>query len=259
MDDVKFIGHDSVFAERLRGLMTENGTTQTILAGITGITRQAISQYMDGLIQPNIEKLHKIASHFQVSTDYLLGFSDVKSFDLDVKAISEKTGLSDYSVEMLISYNEKLGGAYLIPIVDYLIEQEFPLYFEEEENFLLNIEEHLNHVSANEDAFDKLSIDRKKLDDDYLEWKNNHTSLLNIIEDYFAATASDEKLYITGKTIKKEVDFKNTMQKNVTTKRVVEANKLVEQVFISEIGDVLKVLKKRYIETKPKIYSIDFE
>lgn len=102
MNDVKFTGYDSVFATRLRELMSGNGTTQKDLAGVTGITRQAISQYMDGSVQPNIEKLYKISEFFEVSADYLLGLSDVKSFDIDIKAISEKTGLSEKSTNIFI-------------------------------------------------------------------------------------------------------------------------------------------------------------
>ncbi|WP_050740673.1 helix-turn-helix domain-containing protein [Acetobacterium bakii] len=104
MGEVTFAGYDSVFATRLRELMSENGTTQKDLAGVTGITRQAISQYMDGSIQPNIEKLYKICNFFKVSAEYLLGLSGVKSFDLDIKAISEKTGLSERAINKIVAY-----------------------------------------------------------------------------------------------------------------------------------------------------------
>lgn len=106
MNKVKFTGYDSIFATRLRELMSENGTTQKDLAGVTGITRQAISQYMDGSIQPNIEKLYKICDSFKVSADYLLGISDAKSFDIEDKAISEKLLLDDDSIEQLKSVKE---------------------------------------------------------------------------------------------------------------------------------------------------------
>ncbi|OXS24693.1 MAG: hypothetical protein BI182_16935 [Acetobacterium sp. MES1] len=105
MNDVKFTGYDSVFATRLRELMSGNGTTQKDLAGVTGITRQAISQYMDGSVQPNIEKLYKICDFFKVSADYLLGLSSVKSFDIEEKAIGEKTGLSESAIEKLLGLN----------------------------------------------------------------------------------------------------------------------------------------------------------
>ncbi|WKY47152.1 helix-turn-helix transcriptional regulator [Eubacteriaceae bacterium ES3] len=250
---------DSVFQERFSNLMKERGITQAEASDGIGVTRQAISLYATGKRTPDMNSLYRICDYFQVSADYLLGLSEVQSFDLDVKAISEKTGLSDYSVDMLITYNEFTLSESLIPVVDYLIEQEKPLYFEAEENYLCGVECQLDDVSADEDEYEELEARRGKLDNEYLEWKNNHTPLLKIIEDYFSASISDEKLYITGETIKKEGEFKSTVQKNVTAKREVEAYKLVEQVFISEVGDALKELKKRFIETKPRIYSINFE
>lgn len=63
----------NIFAERLALLMKERGSTQKDLASATGITRQAISQYMDGSVQPNIEKLYMICQFFNVSADYMLG------------------------------------------------------------------------------------------------------------------------------------------------------------------------------------------
>lgn len=107
MGEVIFTGYYSVFAERLRGLMSESGTTQKELAGVIGITRQAISQYMDGSIQPNIEKLFKIAVFFKVSADYLLRMSDVKSLDLDDKIISEKLGFNEKAIETIESLSER--------------------------------------------------------------------------------------------------------------------------------------------------------
>ena len=74
-----FSGQDSIFARRLRGLMEENRTTQKELAEVVGTTRQAISQYMDGSVQPNIEKLCKIASYYGCVSDYLLGMCDFRN------------------------------------------------------------------------------------------------------------------------------------------------------------------------------------
>lgn len=250
---------DSVFQERFSNLMKERGITQAEASDGIGVTRQAISLYATGKRTPDINSFYRIADFFEVSADYLLGLSDVQSLDLDVKAISEKTGLSDYSIDILESYNEKFNGEYLIPVINYLIEQEEPLHFVEEEISLSNIEVHLNQASANEEDFDKLSADRKKLGDAYLEWKNNHAPLLKIIEDFFMASASDEELFITGETIKKETDFKSKVQKDITTKRVVTANKVVEQVFLSEIGDAVKNLKAKYQIDRSEMYSIGFE
>ena len=100
-DNKVFIGYNSIFALRLRELMSERKTTQKELAEIVGTTRQAISQYADGSVQPNIEKLYKITNYFRVSCDWLVGASDIRSSDVDKIAMSKKLGLSQTAIEYL--------------------------------------------------------------------------------------------------------------------------------------------------------------
>jgi transcriptional regulator with XRE-family HTH domain len=100
-NDNVFVGYDSVFATRLRELMEANKTTQKDLAEIVGTTRQAISQYADGSVQPNIEKLYKMASYFGVSSDWLIGKNDIQSHDVDDIAINKKLGLTQEAIEEL--------------------------------------------------------------------------------------------------------------------------------------------------------------
>ena len=99
--DNKFSGYNSIFATRLRELMANHKTTQKELAEIVGTTRQAISQYADGSVQPNLEKLYKISSYYKVSSDWLIGKNDIKSPDIDNVAINKKLGLSQDSIEYL--------------------------------------------------------------------------------------------------------------------------------------------------------------
>lgn len=102
MKDVKkLIGYEGTFATRLRELMNNNKITQQDLASALGITRQAISQYADGSVQPNIEKLYKLSDYFKVSADYLLGISEVKTLNIDDQAIAARLGLSDESIYAL--------------------------------------------------------------------------------------------------------------------------------------------------------------
>lgn len=63
----------SIFAERLALLMKDRGVTQSVLSDAAGVTRQAISQYVTGEVQPNAEKIYKICKYFNVSADYMLG------------------------------------------------------------------------------------------------------------------------------------------------------------------------------------------
>ena len=79
--------YNNVFAARLKKLMQETKTTQQALAKEINITRQAISQYTDGSALPNIEKLEKISNYFNVSCDYLVGKTNVKTHDLSPQKV----------------------------------------------------------------------------------------------------------------------------------------------------------------------------
>lgn len=104
MEASNLIGYDGCFATRLRELMKKSKVTQQDLAAAVGTTRQAISQYADGSVQPNIEKLYKIAEYFKVSADYLLGISEVTSSDIDTKAINKMLGLSEKAINEMQIY-----------------------------------------------------------------------------------------------------------------------------------------------------------
>lgn len=97
----KIKGYDGILATRLRGLMDEAKITQIELAKKLGITRQSISQYMDGSIVPNAEKLYLIADFFDVSSDYLLGRTNVRTLSTDIVTACKITGLSEEFVKCL--------------------------------------------------------------------------------------------------------------------------------------------------------------
>lgn len=97
----KLLGYDGCFASRLRELMDNANVTQQVLAHHISVTRQAISQYAEGSAQPTIEKLFKIAQFFNVSADYLIGNSDIKSVEMRDKAINAQLGLSEITIKEL--------------------------------------------------------------------------------------------------------------------------------------------------------------
>jgi len=71
--------NNEIFNERLKGLRLELNLTQTQLAAPLGTTKGAIANYENGNRLPNFEMLIAIADYFNVSVDYLLGRSDVRS------------------------------------------------------------------------------------------------------------------------------------------------------------------------------------
>lgn len=96
------------FGKRLRLLRKEKELTQKGLGEKMGITEQAISHYEKDKRNPDTEMVKKIAKHFNVSVDYLLGESKES-------APADKIILKDKETEMEIKelmerFNVHLDG-----------------------------------------------------------------------------------------------------------------------------------------------------
>jgi len=63
---------------RLRQAREEKGLSQTDVAQLLNISRQAYNHYETGKREPTVETISKLAEIFDVSTDYLLGKTDQK-------------------------------------------------------------------------------------------------------------------------------------------------------------------------------------
>lgn len=102
---------------RIKQLRENRGLIQAILASELGITQQMLSKYERDITLIKIDILKKIAKYFNVTTDYLLGVSDVKR-DLQGQMKVSKTideyydlievyrGLDKYDQEMVWSIIE---------------------------------------------------------------------------------------------------------------------------------------------------------
>lgn len=64
---------------RIRELRTRRGETQEQLALVLGITPQAVSRWELAHSYPDLELLPILATHFSVSTDYLLGVNPAEA------------------------------------------------------------------------------------------------------------------------------------------------------------------------------------
>lgn len=63
---------------RIKQLREKRGLLQEILAAELGITQQMLSKYERDVTFIKVDILKKIAVYFNVTTDYLLGLSEVK-------------------------------------------------------------------------------------------------------------------------------------------------------------------------------------
>lgn len=71
-----------MFEERIKELRTSMGLNQIQFGRKLFVTKQCISNWENGNIQPSIDMLIKIAQTFSVSADYLLGLSNECTLDV---------------------------------------------------------------------------------------------------------------------------------------------------------------------------------
>lgn len=107
------------FRRRLSQLRAESGLSQSKLAKQLGISPATIGYYENGDRLPDIDIAARIAVFFDVTADYLLGFSDTQSIDQDMKTACEVTGLSGNAVETLQSFKE---DTCVMTVINYLLE-----------------------------------------------------------------------------------------------------------------------------------------
>lgn len=67
-----------IMESRIKNLREKRGIIQEILAAELGITQQMLSKYEKDVTVIKVDILKRLAEYFNVTTDYLLGMSDVK-------------------------------------------------------------------------------------------------------------------------------------------------------------------------------------
>ena len=99
---------------RIKQLRENRGLIQEILASELGITQQMLSKYERDVLCIKVDVLKRIAEYFNVTTDYLLGVSEVKrdlqgqmkvnkTLDTYYDLIEIYNGLDEYDQEMVWS------------------------------------------------------------------------------------------------------------------------------------------------------------
>ena len=75
-----------MFWKRIQSLCEENNTTPTAMAKMLNLSTSMVTRWKEGG-EPTPRILIKLAEHFGVTTDYLLGASDIKRFDCNTAFI----------------------------------------------------------------------------------------------------------------------------------------------------------------------------
>ena len=101
-----------MFYDRLKKLRQQEKYTQKEIANFLNITQPAYQQFESGKKKINIETMQKLADFYNVSTDYLLGKTDIPDPDSDIDLDSaidnsvayDGTPITDHDREIIKNY-----------------------------------------------------------------------------------------------------------------------------------------------------------
>lgn len=127
-----------------------DGTLKTLdeAADEIGISKGALSQYLNGLREPKISSLMKIALVFKVSPNKLLGYQEENSIDTRVTEIHAHTGLSSAAINIL---HERKNDPLFIAALNFLLEDS--------EDGLNILDDIVDYITS--DLWDDLAVDER--------------------------------------------------------------------------------------------------
>ena len=93
--------YKKVIGVRINSLIAENNVTQKTVSEFLEVKPNIISYWCAGTRVPNTAQIIKLAKYFNVSTDYLLGLTDIKSTDTTIKDICEYIGCTEKVIKKI--------------------------------------------------------------------------------------------------------------------------------------------------------------
>lgn len=91
---------------RIKALRAEKNIKQDVLAKLLGLEIAGISKLETGRVPLKDEYIVKLAEYFNVSTDYLLGKSDIRNIEDEFKFAYHKeiTGLTEDEIKEALEF-----------------------------------------------------------------------------------------------------------------------------------------------------------
>ena len=123
-----------ITVERLRSLIDKTGLARQAIADEMGCDVSTITKHYNGTRNLTIDFIAMYARYFNVSSDYLLGLSEVRTVSPDTAMICRVTGLDDKAVRTLSEINEPTSFESpkgIMKTLNYLIGE---LNYREQEN-----------------------------------------------------------------------------------------------------------------------------
>ena len=110
------------FSDRLKALIDEkkrDGQTLRGLAKDLEVSLGVLSDWQNGNKTPRGDSIIKLAQYFDVSADYLLGLTNAKTADTDLRTVAEYTGLSETAIQKLRASTPN----HILKVISEMIEQ----------------------------------------------------------------------------------------------------------------------------------------
>lgn len=125
----------NIIAERILTLRQNANERQEDLAQALNCNRGTIANYEKGARTPDAETLAQIARHYNTTTDYIVGLSDVTTSNITVKEICDYTGLCEETINILHireeatnRFSDREEEAELHKICDKAIQDYIPAF-----------------------------------------------------------------------------------------------------------------------------------
>ena len=159
------------FPRRLRLLFDETRANQTEVAEYVGVSRQAVSQWMNGKTTPDCYNFKKVAEFFKVPLEYLYGETDSRVSENI--ALAESLGLSDKAISKIQGWASEKQKGLSFPISeilsDIIADDEFDKFIERIQLVIAEYIEHRFHQEheANQEFYDSeqiVEISKRDLD-----------------------------------------------------------------------------------------------
>lgn len=95
------MNNKKIIGSRIKSALAMNNTLQRELAKQLNVQENIVSYWCKGNRTPNTSQIIQIANYLNVSTDYLLGVTDVATTDKDLKFVCDYTGLKEETIKLL--------------------------------------------------------------------------------------------------------------------------------------------------------------
>lgn len=178
-----------MFDNRLTKLREEKGLNKKEISKELSLPYTTYLNYENDEREPSSETLIQIAKFFDVSVDYLLGISDVRTNNVDIKGIRNTTGLSE---------------AAIVNIKRFALDNPFGMLF------LNKLLEDLTY-SNNKSILSEIIV--------YLSLYNSHNEQEG---DYFALLSTNQLNKISCKSQKNPSELKRISENDLICKILLE-------------------------------------